>query len=29
MYMLLAAWSSMNVWNMVGLRRLVDLWWVR
>ena len=29
MYMLLAAWSSMNVWNMVGLRRLVELWWSR
>jgi len=25
MYMLLAAWSSMNEWNMVGLRRLVEL----
>ena len=29
MYMLLAGWSSMNVWNMVGLQRLVELWWSR
>jgi len=28
-YMLLAVWSSMNVWNMAGLQRLVELWLVR